>query len=370
MISFLSALRLMQGGCEAYLAYVIDTRVEQRLQDISVVREFSDVFPDELPGLPPDRETKFTIDLVPGTAPISIPPYRMVPVELRELRAQLQELLEKGFIRPSMSPWGAPVLFVKKKDRTLRFYYRRFVEGFSLISAPLTKLLRKNAPFRWTEECQKSFEELKHQLTTAPVLAIPSGTGGYKVYSDASHQGLGWKANMVADALSRKSHISATQIQVLRLPNLIQLRTLNVQLNLEHDGALVATLKLRPMLHDMIRRVQDKDPAMVKLIEKVKAEHQAPVGKLHSLPISEWKWERITMDFIMGLPRTPRQHDAICVIVDRLTKSTHFLPMRENNSLDQLAQKYVTEIVRLHGVPLSIVSDQDPRFTSRFWKSL
>ena len=76
------------------------------------------------------------------------------------------------------------------------------------------------------------------------------------------------------------------------------------------------------------------------------------------------------MDFVMGLPRTPRQHDAIWVIVDRLTKSTHFLPMQENNTLDQLAQKYVAEIVRQHGVPVSIVSDRDPRFTSRFWRSL
>ncbi|KAJ8748467.1 hypothetical protein K2173_003363 [Erythroxylum novogranatense] len=86
----------------------------------------------------------------------------------------------------------------------------------------------------------------------------------------------------------------------------------------------------------------------------VKTEHQAPVGKLHSLLIPEWKWERITIDFVTGLPRTPRQHDAIWVIVDRLTKSAHFLLVRESNILDQLAQKYVAEIVRLHGVPLSI----------------
>ena len=70
-------------------------------------------------------------------------------------------------------------------------YYRRFVEGFSIIAGPMTKLLRKNAPFIWSEECQKSFEELKHRLTTAPILTIPTGTGGFVVYSDASQQGLG-----------------------------------------------------------------------------------------------------------------------------------------------------------------------------------
>ena len=95
-------------------------KVHPELVDIPVVREFSDVFPDELPGLPPDRDMEFCIDLVPGTEPISKPPYRMAPVELEELKKQLQELLDKGFIRPSVSPWGAPVLFVKKKDGSLR----------------------------------------------------------------------------------------------------------------------------------------------------------------------------------------------------------------------------------------------------------
>ena len=90
------------------------------MDKIPVVREFPDVFPDDIAGLPPKREVKFTIDLIPGTEPISIPPYRMAPVELRELKAQLEELLSKGFIRLSISPWGAPVLFVKKKDGSLR----------------------------------------------------------------------------------------------------------------------------------------------------------------------------------------------------------------------------------------------------------
>ncbi|PPZ33063.1 hypothetical protein C5P26_26915, partial [Escherichia coli] len=90
------------------------------LSDIPTVRDFPEVFPEELPGLPPEREVEFAIETLPGTAPISIAPYRMAPTELRELKTQLQELLDKGFIRPSVSPWGAPVLFVKKKDGTLR----------------------------------------------------------------------------------------------------------------------------------------------------------------------------------------------------------------------------------------------------------
>ena len=85
-----------------------------------VVCEYVDVFPDELPGLPPHRDVDFGIKLHPGTTTISMTPYRMAPVELQELRVQLQELLDKGFIRPSTSPWGAPVLFPKKKGKTLR----------------------------------------------------------------------------------------------------------------------------------------------------------------------------------------------------------------------------------------------------------
>jgi hypothetical protein len=90
------------------------------LDEIPVVCEYPDVFPDELPGMPPDRDVEFVIELQPGTAPISKRPYRMPPKELAELKTQLQELLDKGYIRPSSSPWGCPALFVKKKDGSLR----------------------------------------------------------------------------------------------------------------------------------------------------------------------------------------------------------------------------------------------------------
>ena len=102
--------------------------------------------------------------------------------------------------------------------------------------------------------------------------------------------------------------------------------------------------------------------------QQVKAEHQRPAGLLQPLPIPEWKWEHITMDFVVGLPRTQRGYDVVWVIVDRLTKSAHFLPVRVSDTPDRLASRYVDEIVRLHRVPVSIVSDRDPCFTSRFWQ--
>ena len=90
--------------------------------------------------------------------------------------------------------------------------------------------------------------------------------------------------------------------------------------------------------------------------QQVKAEHKRPGGLLRPLPVPEWKWERITMDFVVGLPRSRRGSDAIWVIVDRLTKSAHFLPIRTTDSVERLCRRYIDEIVRLHGVPVSIVS--------------
>ncbi|CAN1782449.1 Transposon Ty3-I Gag-Pol polyprotein [Linum perenne] len=141
LISAVKAFSVIQEGCEAYLAHVTEAS-EKKLEDVHVVKEFPEVFPEELPGLPPQREVEFDIEVIPGTAPISIPPYRMAPVELKELKEQLEELLEKGFIRPSVSPWGAPVLFVKKKDGSLRLCidYRKLNKGTVKNRYPLPRI--------------------------------------------------------------------------------------------------------------------------------------------------------------------------------------------------------------------------------------
>ena len=104
--------------------------------------------------------------------------------------------------------------------------------------------------------------------------------------------------------------------------------------------------------------------------QKFKAEHQQLGGELQPLDIPKWKWDQITMDFVVGLPRTMKGHDAIWDVVDQLTKSAHFISIKTTFSLEQLENLYVQEIVRLHGVPKSIVSDRDAWFTSKFWKSV
>jgi len=121
VISLVKALKCIRQTKEHFLAYVIDSRkASPSISEVDVVSEFLDVFPDDLPGLPPDREVEFQIDLIPGATPVAKAPYRLAPTEMKELMSQLQELLDKGFIRPSSSPWGAPILFVKKKDGSMR----------------------------------------------------------------------------------------------------------------------------------------------------------------------------------------------------------------------------------------------------------
>ncbi|GKG12469.1 putative reverse transcriptase domain-containing protein, partial [Tanacetum coccineum] len=137
--------------------------------------------------------------------------------EMQELSEQLKELQDKGFIRPSYSPWGAPVLFVKKKDGSMRIkieavknwkapttpsevrpflglagYYRRFIANFSKISKPLTSLTQKNQKHEWGEEQEAAFQTLKNSLCDAPVLPLPDGVEDFVVYCDASNQGLGY----------------------------------------------------------------------------------------------------------------------------------------------------------------------------------
>ncbi|GJT02006.1 putative reverse transcriptase domain-containing protein [Tanacetum coccineum] len=109
--------------------------------------------------------------------------------------------------------------------------------------------------------------------------------------------------------------------------------------------------------------------AMSLHLPKIKAEHQKPSGFLQQPEIPEWKWEKITMDFVTKLPKSSSGHDTIWVVVDRLTKSAHFLPIREDYKTEKLAKIYTNEIIARHGVPVSIISDRDGRFTSHLWQA-
>nr|GEW84023.1 putative reverse transcriptase domain-containing protein [Tanacetum cinerariifolium] len=121
VVSCMKVKKYVDRGSYLFFAQVVEKEpIERRLEDVSVICKFLDVFPEDLPGLPPPRELEFKIELVPGAALEACAPYRLAPSEMKELAKQLQELSDKGFIRPSSSPWGAPVLFVKKKDGSFR----------------------------------------------------------------------------------------------------------------------------------------------------------------------------------------------------------------------------------------------------------
>ncbi|GJT15539.1 putative reverse transcriptase domain-containing protein [Tanacetum coccineum] len=153
------------------------------------------------------------------------------------------------------------------------------------------------------------------------------------------------KANVVADALSRKEQSKPLRVRAL---------VMTIGLNLPKQILEAQTEALKPE----------------NLTAKDVGEHQKPSGLLVQPEIPEWKWEKITMDFVTKLPRTANGYDTIWVIVDRLTKSAHFLPMRENDPMEKLMKLYIKEVVTRHGVPVSIISDRDARFTSLFWQAL
>ncbi|XP_022854753.1 uncharacterized protein LOC111376058 [Olea europaea var. sylvestris] len=264
------------------------------------------MFPEDLPGTLLDRQMQFMIDLILGATPVSKAPYQIAPKKLQELKMQLEELLDKGFIKPSVSPWGAPLKVTSVLSTIdLRSGYHQL--KIKWVDIPKTAFrtryghyeftfTHKGTKIVWLEKYEQSFQELKDRLVSAPVLTIPDGSEGFVIHSDAFKLGLGC---------------------VL----------------MQHG-------------------------------KQVKAEHQKPSRLLNPMDIPEWKWEKIAMDFVIGFPRSMSDHDAIWMIVDQLTRSAHFLPVRTTYSLEQFAQVYIREIMGLHGVPISIISDKDPRLTT------
>ncbi|GKB31353.1 putative reverse transcriptase domain-containing protein [Tanacetum coccineum] len=275
----------------------------------------------------------------------------------------------------------------------------------------------ENKKYEWGKDEEEAFQMLKQKLCSAPILALPEGSEDFVVYCDAYIKGYGavlmqrekviayasrqlkkheenytthdlelgatdqkelnmrqhrWiellsdydceihyhpgKANVEANALSRKEREKLIRVRALVMtvyPDLSE-RILKAQIEVMKEERVKA----------------ENLGSKCLTCAKVKAEHQKPLGLIQQPEIPKWKWEKITMDFISGLPRTPSGYDTIWVIVDRLTKSAHFLPMKKTNSMEKLTQQYLKEIVYRHEVPVSIISDKDSQFASRFWRSL
>ncbi|GJZ78825.1 putative reverse transcriptase domain-containing protein, partial [Tanacetum coccineum] len=226
------------------------------------------------------------------------------------------------------------------------------------------------------EKQEAAFQTLKDKLCNAPVLALPDGLEDF--VNEAS-EAVNAPAEMLRgldEQMKHRSDGTLCYLDRIWIPLKGDVRTLIM------DEAHKSKYSVHPRADKMYYDLRDMYwwPGMKKDIalyvskcltcSKIKAEHQRPSGLLQQPEIPEWKWERIAMEFVMKLPRTSSEHDTIWVIVDRLTKSAHFLPMRKDYKMDRLARLYLNEIIVMHGVPISIISDCDSRFTSGFWQSM
>ncbi|WVZ95682.1 hypothetical protein U9M48_041416, partial [Paspalum notatum var. saurae] len=166
------------------------------------------------------------------------------------------------------------------------------------------------------------------------------------------------KANVVADALSRRAHC-----------NVIEKKLTNPYGHASSSNKMYQDLKQRFWWTRMKREIA-KYVSECHVCKRVKADHLKPAGMLHPLNIPAWKWEDIHMDFVVGLPRTQKGYDSIWVIIDRFTKSAHFIPVKTSYTAATYAELYIARIVSLHGVPVTITSDRGSVFVSRFWEQL
>nr|GEY02520.1 putative reverse transcriptase domain-containing protein [Tanacetum cinerariifolium] len=270
------------------------------------------------------------------TSILSMTSLRYFLMICQELSNQLKELQEKGFIRPSHSPWGAPVLFVKNKNDALRMcidnkelndihvdhskvesvknwktpespteicsflglagYYRRFIENFSKIAKPLTLFTQKNNTYVWGDKLKEAFGILKEKLCNAPVLALPDGSNDFVVYCDASNQGFG----CVLMQRGKRHYLYGTKSVIYTDHKSLQYIFDQKELNMRQSSG----------------------------------------------------------------------YGAIWVIVDRLIKSAYFLPIRKDYKTEKLARIYINEIIARHGVPMLIILDHDGRFVSHLWQAL
>ncbi|GJU79742.1 putative reverse transcriptase domain-containing protein [Tanacetum coccineum] len=248
-------------------------------------------------------------------------------------------------------------------------YFQRFIEGFSKIAKSMTKLTQKGIKFDWGEKEENAFQLIKQKLCSAPILDLPEGSEDFVVYCGIIRR------DIPKERFEPRTDGTLCLDGRSWLPCYGELRSMIMHESHKskysiHPGSEKMYQDMK-MLYWWPNMKADIATYVSKCLTcaRVKAEHQRPSRLLVQLEIPEWKWDNITMDFITKLPKSSQGFDTIWVIVDRLTKSAHFLPIRENDPLDKLARLYLNRIVARHGIPASIICDRDGRFTSNFWRS-
>nr|GEW47223.1 retrotransposon protein, putative, Ty1-copia subclass [Tanacetum cinerariifolium] len=437
-------IKYMLKGFPIFLAHITATEVEdksekKRLEDVPIVQEF----PEDLPGLPSTRQVEFQIDLVHGAAPVARAPYRLAPSEMKELAEQLKELSDKGFIRPSSSPWGAPILFVKKKYGSFwmcidyrelnkltvknRYPLPRIDDLFDQLqgSSVYSKIdLRSGyhqlrvrdedvskTAFR-TRYGHYEFQVMPFGLTNAPAvfMDLMNRFLRHMIDSKSIHMDPA-KIEYVKDWASPKSPTEIRQFLGLagkeREPSLrvralvmtisldLPKQILNAQtearnpVNIKKEdvgGMLVENAKKSEAIREQKLEPHADgtqclsgrswlpcygDLRTVIMHESYKSKYSIHSGsdKMYQDMKKLYWWPNMKADIATyvskcltcaKLPKTSQGYDTIWVIVDRLTKSAIFTPIRENDSMDKVARVYLKEVVTRHGIHVSIISDRDP----------
>ncbi|GJP43278.1 hypothetical protein CLOM_g2761, partial [Closterium sp. NIES-68] len=283
-------------------------------------------------------------------------------------------------------------------------YYNRFVPQYAKIAAPITNLLKKNTPYKWEPKHQEAVEQLKQALTSTPVLILPDPKRDYVIEADASDQAVGgvfdarpgeWTAT---NRLSQQETIRGrTQLPDTqqggpcyhhRLQNVEMLsrrtqdnslhRPLQPKIFEDATKPLQATgsvdrlprdalpLRHRPHMADDVQ----KFVILCTTCQRMKSSKQKKAGLLQPLPIPEQPWQVVSLDFITGLPTTTSGHYAILVVIDKFSKMGPFIPTHTTARTEETAQLFVRYIISQNGIPTTLISDRDPKFTSKFWKEL
>ncbi|GJV60275.1 putative reverse transcriptase domain-containing protein [Tanacetum coccineum] len=370
IISALEARTLLSHGCEGFLANIHDTTSDvSSIHDQPIVSEFQDVFPEELPGIPPIRDVEFNIELIPGAD--QYPPSSLSHApDSKELKDSVARVVaERGFIRPSVSVHGGAPGAKHSSKKDLR-------SGLPSVTSEIAGYSR--LLFR-TRYGHYEFLVMPFGLTNAPCISYDEKTI-CQVFS------ANFELSRVALSGSHSFHQNGlpwirTKVYCRRFVD--GFFTIGLKLGLSScKGDVVSVLKdYDTNIHSSGKQMwcyalrQPKDdgenlgnhsefrpsrPSFMLIVmafygralicQQVKIEHQRASGLLQPLEIPVWKWDEISMDFVTGLPRTQRKHDAIWVVVDRLTKTAHFLPIRKDFSISRLAEMFQQEIVRSYSV--------------------
>ncbi|XP_070046831.1 uncharacterized protein [Nicotiana tomentosiformis] len=331
---------MINKWCIYHLVRVIDNDAEAPiLESVPVVNKFPEVFLDNLPGIPPDREIDFGIDVMPGTQPITIPPHRMAPAELKELKEQLKDLLGKGFTRPSVSPWGAPVLFVRKKDGSLRMYHQLMIRERDISN---TTFRTRYGHFEFLELPGVKIE-IDYDAGVDPVGGYIRVCGILQCCKDRAwiwrHYLYGVHVDVFTDRKSLQYIFKQKELNLRQRKWLELLKDYDIDI-LYHLG------KANVVGHALSRKY---------------------VGSLAHLEVCQRPLAREVQQLASFGVRLADSSEGR-VIVQNKAESSLVVEVKEKQYNNPLLL-YIKEIVRLHGTPVSIISNRGDQFTANFGRN-